>query len=455
MPAWHGLAVAVVLSLSAAVSLGITRFAYGLLLPPMRADLGWSYTLAGAMNTANAVGYLVGALSAPWLMRRFSVPQVLLAASVLASVLMAASGFLLDSAPLLLQRTLAGMASAWMFVAAGLLAARLGTWLPQHSGLVLGVVYGGVGWGIAVSAWLVPAVLAAQEGQAHAWAWAWWWLSAACALATVVQVWPVKFFMKKEALALVTQHKLAIFSENPNRSPSCQPVTATVAISPPSPLPAASTAPLAPTAPAPPASMAYPASSAAAALPPLALGRFAFAMAGYACFGLGYIGYMTFVIALLRERGVAGADITVFYASLGLAVVASARLWAGLLDKARGGGALAVLNALLGVATVLPALFTAWPLMWLSGMLFGAVFLSVVASTTALVRHNLPMAQWPAGISAFTIVFAVGQIFGPSAVGWIADGPGGLTQGLLLSAVALWVGAALAWRQRPLAKTSG
>ena len=178
-------------------------------------------------------------------------------------------------------------------------------------------------------------------------------------------------------------------------------------------------------------------------------------MAGYACFGLGYIGYMTFVIALLRERGVAGADITVFYASLGLAVVASARLWAGLLDKARGGGALAVLNALLGVATVLPALFTAWPLMWLSGMLFGAVFLSVVASTTALVRHNLPMAQWPAGISAFTIVFAVGQIFGPSAVGWIADGPGGLTQGLLLSAVALWVGAALAWRQRPLAKTSG
>lgn len=34
------LRLALALSLGAAVSLGITRFAYGLLLPPMRADLG-------------------------------------------------------------------------------------------------------------------------------------------------------------------------------------------------------------------------------------------------------------------------------------------------------------------------------------------------------------------------------------------------------------------------------
>ena len=31
----------------------------------MRADLGWSYFVAGAMNTVNAAGYLVGALAAP------------------------------------------------------------------------------------------------------------------------------------------------------------------------------------------------------------------------------------------------------------------------------------------------------------------------------------------------------------------------------------------------------
>jgi hypothetical protein len=36
-------------------------------------------------------------------------------------------------------------------------------------------------------------------------------------------------------------------------------------------------------------------------------------------------------------------------------------------------------------------------------------------------------------------------------VGWIADGDGGLTRGLLVSALALWLGALLAWRQKPLA----
>ena len=105
---------------------------------------------------------------------------------------------------------------------------------------------------------------------------------------------------------------------------------------------------------------------------------------------------------------------------------------------------------MLGLATILPALTSAWPLVLASGLLFGGVFLSVVASTTALVRHNLPPAQWAAGISAFTIVFAAGQIVGPTVVGFIADGPGGLARGLVFSAVALWLGAGLAWRQRAL-----
>ncbi|MDV7393435.1 YbfB/YjiJ family MFS transporter, partial [Arthrospira platensis SPKY1] len=114
------------------------------------------------------------------------------------------------------------------------------------------------------------------------------------------------------------------------------------------------------------------------------------------------------------------------------------------------GQAIARLNALLGVATVIPVWATAWWALLLSGILFGAVFLSVVASTTAFVRHNLPADQWAAGISAFTIVFAVGQIVGPTVVGWIGDGPGGLERGLLFSGLALWIGSGVAWLQKPL-----
>jgi hypothetical protein len=78
------------------------------------------------------------------------------------------------------------------------------------------------------------------------------------------------------------------------------------------------------------------------------------------------------------------------------------------------------------------------------------VFLSVVASTTALVRHNAPPAAWPAGISAFTIMFAAGQIVGPALVGWVADGAGGLRGGLACSAAVLLLGALVAWGQRPV-----
>lgn len=384
--------LALAISLGAAVSLGITRFAYGLLLPSMRTDLGWSYALAGAMNTANAMGYFLGALVCPWLMRRFGPARLLVAGSLLASVFMVGSGFVTQTEGLLAQRLLAGMASALVFVAGGLLAAGLGARDPQRSGLLLGLYYGGTGVGIALSALLVPLVLEAAQLAPHGWRWAWWGLGALCLLFSLVLLWPARVM----------------------------------------------------------AAWAAPVVAAGAVPVTFRWRQFGFALAGYTLFGVGYIGYMTFVVALLRSQGRSATEITVFYALLGVAVMASSRIWARLLDRHSDGRPLALLNALLGLATLLPALTQAWPLVLFSGLLFGAVFLSVVASTTALVRHNLPPSAWAQGISAFTMVFAAGQIVGPTVVGWIADGAGGLERGLVFSACALWVGAALAWRQRAL-----
>ncbi|WP_398499122.1 YbfB/YjiJ family MFS transporter [Variovorax sp.] len=390
------LRLAFALSMGAAVSLGITRFAYALLLPPMRDDLGWSYALAGGMNTANAVGYLVGALVTPALMRRFGVSRLLVVGAVLASLFMAGSGFVTAAPALLLQRLLAGIASAWVFVAGGLMAARLGEADASRGGLLLGIYYGGTGFGILASALLVPQVLQAAAGEPHGWAWAWWALAVASGVATVLLAWAGRAL--------------------PDR---------------PAPAPAAAAPGAAPGA-------------------PVALRRFGWALAGYAFFGIGYIGYMTFVIALLREQGASAGFVTLFYALLGIACIASSRLWAGLLDRYRGGQPQALLNGLLGVATLLPVLSASAPIALVSGLLFGGVFLSVVASTTALVRHNLPSSRWAQGISVFTIVFAFGQIVGPTITGWISDGPGGLARGLVGSAIALWLGAVLASRQHAL-----
>jgi MFS-type transporter involved in bile tolerance (Atg22 family) len=52
------------------------------------------------------------------------------------------------------------------------------------------------------------------------------------------------------------------------------------------------------------------------------------------------------------------------------------------------------------------------------------------------------------------VVFAAGQIVGPSLVGGLADGTGGLQAGLAVSAALLALGALLAGCQQPLAHSA-
>ncbi len=374
------------LSLGAAIALGIARFSYALLLPPMKAALGWSFAQAGALNTANAFGYLLGALLFPALVRRVAATRLFVASCAGTSLVMAAAALTVRFDLLLLQRMLSGVGSAFIFVGGGILASRLATAHPRRSGLVLGLFYGGAGWGIVLSALVVPGLLA------QGWQPAWVALAAACALCA--------------AGAAAGSRGLG-----------------------------AGTA----------------ATGASVPIPPLRPARFAPLLAAYGLFGVGYIGYMTFIVALLRSTGMAAGTVTAFYVLLGLATAASGPVWSRLLHRARGGGALGLFCFLLAVATLVPALSTAPAAAFASGALFGVTFLAVVASTTAFVRHNLPPARWPAGIAAFTVVFALGQIVGPVAMGAISDGAG-LSRGLMVSAGILLAASVVAAGQRPLGR---
>ena len=390
------LRAALALALGAAVSLGLARFSYALLLPPMRADLGWSYAVAGAMNTLNAAGYLAGALVTPALLRRFDARQVLVGGSLAAAAFLALHAAFRADAALYLVRALTGTASALVFVTGGVLAARLGTRAVPGSGatpaLVLGLYYGGTGLGIVASALVLPPLaVVPQAGQAGGWA----------------VGWPAGWVVLGVLAALAGTA-----------------MARTVAAAPPE-------------------------GAATGARERAAWRGLGFGLAGYFMFGVGYIGYMTFIVTLLREQQMSTPTIAAFYALLGLGVMASPWLWAALLQRERGGGALARLNALLALATALPVLLPGVAAAFVSGALFGAVFLSVVASTTAMVRHNLPTAQWASGIGAFTVIFAAGQILGPTLTGWLSDTGGGLRMGLAASAAALALGAALATLQKP------
>lgn len=392
----HAPAVAIALSLGSAIALGFARFSYALLLPSMKLDLAWNFAQAGAMNTANAFGYLVGAIAFARLSRRWASRTSFVTGCFATALLMAVSGAFTDTNALLILRVVTGAASALVFVSGGVLAARLASLSPRRAGLIIGLYYGGTGWGIVMSSILVPITIAPVP---HGWRYAWFALAAACVASSLIAVAAARRIEREQ--------------------PSVAPERATDAMR-------------------------------GDAIPRR---RYALALAGYACFGIGYIGYMTFIVALLRTAGMSDAVVTGFYMLLGVATIVSARIWSGLLDRMRGGQALALLNALLAVATVIPAMIAHPLAAFASGALFGATFLSAVASTTAFVRHNLPASQWGSGINAFTIVFAAGQIVGPTVIGRISDSAG-LTRGLVYSALVLAAGAALAACQKPLKDVS-
>lgn len=317
-----------------------------------------------------------------------------IAGCVLTAALMTLGGLVSDTHALLAQRVVTGISSALIFAGGGVLAARLATAHPRDAGLVLGLYYGGTGSGIVVAALLVPVT---TFNGPHGWQWAWFALAAACALASIAAIAAARKIEQSEpALDISPAHVAS--AQRPGVLP---------------------------------------------------WRRVGFILAGYAMFGVGYIGYMTFLIALLRAANMSAAVVTGFYVLLGLATIVSARLWSGLLNRMSGGQALAVFNAILASATLMPALFTQPAVAFVSGALFGATFLSAVASTTAFVRHNLPATQWTRGIGAFTIVFAVGQIVGPMFIGWISDGAG-LPRGLIYSSIMLAAGAVLAILQKPV-----
>lgn len=395
----HPFLTAISLALGSAIALGLGRFSYGLLLPLMREDLQWSYLLAGAMNTANAIGYLLGALSSPSLMRKLSVNRFFVYACLLTAFFLFLSGLADQAAYLFLIRILAGITSAWIFVAGGVLVTQLASMHIQRSGLLLGIFYAGPGLGIVFSSLIVPFVnqWGVNNHANHVWQLSWYALGVACLIFTIFLIKPVYSI------------------------PSI-----------------------------PPKSVGHSGTP---------ISSYSAALAAYFMFGVGYIGYMTFVVALLKQMGLDTMTLNVFYATLGLAVMASSRLWARMLDYFQGGQSLAILNTLLGISCLIPAVLAIHGAqmssisilaVFFSGILFGGVFLSAVASTTAFVKHNMPQADWVGGITAFTSIFAAGQIIGPTIVGWISDSQGGLAQGLMISGAALIFGGLIATRQSPL-----
>ena len=261
---------AAALALGAAVSLGLARFSYALLLPPMRADLGWSYLTAGAMNTVNAAGYLAGALLAPRALARFDARALLLGGA-------------------LRRRAAAGGARPGPRRRRAVRAALpVAAWPARPPSSAAGC------WRRGWSAARGRAWCSASTTAAPAWAssprrcWCRRWRRAPCRTPGRAPGW------RWAAAALLATAVAARGHACAGGAAGCPARRARRCAGPPS-------------------ASAWPATC---------------------CFGLGYIGYMTFIVTLLREQQVPAARRSSPSTSCsGWRVVASSWLWAGLLQR--------------------------------------------------------------------------------------------------------------------------
>jgi predicted MFS family arabinose efflux permease len=166
-------------------------------------------------------------------------------------------------------------------------------------------------------------------------------------------------------------------------------------------------------------------------------------LAGYFLFGAGYIAYMTFMIAYVRDAGGGAPAQSAFWCLIGASAFVTPWVWRRVLARDRGGRSTAIILAVNAVGAALPLFGHSVVLLAISALVFGVSFFAVVGSTTAFVRFNYPHAAWPTAIAALTISFGIGQTLGPVVTGAITDALGNLSYALNAGAAMLAVGAVL------------
>jgi predicted MFS family arabinose efflux permease len=373
------LGYALLTGLAAAVGQGFARFGYALLLPPMRAELRWSYAQAGILNSANALGYLAGALGVGYAVARWGAARVIRISLLVVALSLIVSGVSANYWLLLLARVLAGIGTGLIFVSGAAVVIALAQRRAAHPDLAVGVYFAGPGLGIALSGLIVPLLLGA-----FAWRWPTVWIALGVLGLLVIPLVELPLRQLPPHTRQTAVRALFVWDDYRALWPG---------------------------------------------------------LTAYGLYGLGYIGYMTFAIAYLRSIDVAAGVVQVFWVLLGLSAALTGFLWRRPIASLSTRRVLLAILLLLAVGAALPVLWPTLPGFLGSAALFGGSFLAVVTVITKQARVTVPPERVATVVGNATAVFALGQLIGPTLVGALADLPGGLPLGLLASAGVLVVAA--------------
>jgi predicted MFS family arabinose efflux permease len=375
------------LALGVTVTNGFARFAYGLILPAMKSEMGWTYAQAGWLNTANAMGYIAGAILTMILIRHIPPTRLFAIGLVATTLALLATGLHAALWWQTLWRIVAGVVGAMSFSTAGALAAGLFQGDPRRNALAIAILFGsGGGLGIVLAGAALPLML-------DAWGPASWPLG-----------WIVIGAM---SLSFVPLGLWAAFQLRAPVQKQGKPV-------------------------------------------PLPIRRMLPELLGYAGFGLGYIVYLTFLSAWMTEQQASAPFIALVWVVLGVSICLSPLVWRPILARFASGVPLAMILTGIAIGSALPVLLPQGPVLLISAVVFGLSVFMAPGAVTSFARQNLPADSWGRAISLFTVVFAVAQTAGPYGAGLVGDLFGNIGISLLAASCLLLLGALAALLQRPL-----
>ena len=385
------LLLAFCVSLSTAIALGFGRFGYSLVLPAMRADLGWTYGQAGGLNTGNAVGYLLGAVCAASILKRISLRAGVLGGLGVSCLALWMAGMTRDFSALVFCRALVGFSGALTFIAAASLGLRLGR-NDEETALASGIIIAGPGVGVIAGGLLLPYIIGENIALwPHAW-----------------QLTGIMGLVVFAIVALATRD-LASKETVPEEDTTDEPVLENASLRPMLPI-----------------------------------------LVAYFLFGVSYIAYMTFLIAYVRGLAGGAGAVAPVWATLGATMLASSVVWKNALSADRGGRVLTMMGLGGAISAAIPLLSDSFPALLLSAGGFGLCSMPIFAAVSISIRHHLPRHYWSRAVALATIIFAIGQSLGPIGSGALSD-HFGLQASLVWTAAIMALAAFIALLQRKAA----
>ena len=362
--------------------LGLARFAYGMLLPSMRAGLALAYDQMGFISTGNFTGYLVSVALAPWAIRTFRPRSTIVFGLLLIAVCMFSISRAEQFISVLILYTLIGFGSGFANVPAMVLVAH---WFRrQRRGRAAGAMIMGNGSAIVFAGYAVP-FLTEMPGGAG---WRSGWL--------VIGV-----------ISLMIALIVGVLLRNDPADLKIEPVGE------PEPI----------------------AGSELVEKEESGGGRIIVQLGlVYLIFGATYVIYGTFIVTtMVDEFAFSEARAGFYWSWVGLFSIFSGIGFGTLSDRIGRKKGLATVYAIQTVAYFLVGSGIGGAALVVSIVLYGISAFAIPTIMAAAVGDYLPISRAAAAFSAITFFFAVGQTVGPAVAGILAESSGTFSFSYLMS----------------------